>query len=177
MPLTDTADRRQSDYFSTTNILKINQFRKDKGVQSCSAAMSDCVVLKFKNTAEYFKGGLLSKSNIYCQHKRYDSYNAIKWYLFLFAAAAQTKRSSFVLSQWDIRAKLIRWHAGQNKHFFTVRLTTFYLLRLSVTSCALAARERKQQPVSFYMHHNFCMRPTLLILRLQEPFSLIRCLC
>lgn len=70
--------------------------------------MSDCVVLIFRSTAEYFKGGSLSKSNIYCQHKRYDSYNAIKWYLFLFAAAVQTKRNSFVLSQWDIKAKLIR---------------------------------------------------------------------
>lgn len=56
-------------------------------------------------------------------------------------------------------------------------LTTFYLLRLSVTFCALAVEKNKQQPVSFYMHHNVCMCPTLLILRLQEQFSLIRCLC
>lgn len=57
-------------------------------------------------------------------------------------------------------------------------LTTFYLLRLSVTFCALAAEKtNKQQPVSFYTHHNFCVCPTLLILRLQEQFSLIGCLC
>lgn len=115
MPLMDTSDGWQSCYFSTTNILKINQFPKKK---ESKTAMSDCVVLIFRSTAEYFKSGSLSKSNIYCQHKRYDSYNAIKWYLFLFAAAVQTKRNSFVLSQWDIKAKLIRWHAGQNKHFF-----------------------------------------------------------